>query len=253
MGYKRIKLGRWDAGTERGLSLEDLNLEQVRNYIDQVKKVGRRPVPEGTTEIEFLERLNLLDNGIPTRAALFLFARDLGKHFPAAYVKLGRFRSPTLIVDDRRVDGSVMRQIDECMIWFRERLQTEFVITGAPQREVVWEYPLEAVREAVVNAVCHRDYRSNTNAQIRLYDDHLELWNPGELPASLTADDLLRDHDSVPRNRLLADCLFYCGLIENWGSGTMRMAEALTVAGLRFLSLILRHTVASESFCEVTG
>jgi predicted HTH transcriptional regulator len=60
--------------------LEDLNLEQVRNYIDQVKKVGRRPVPEGTTEIEFLERLNLLDNGIPTRAALFLFEFDTKTH-----------------------------------------------------------------------------------------------------------------------------------------------------------------------------
>lgn len=222
----------WDAGAEPGASLDDLNMEEVRHYVNQVKRLGRRPVPEGTSEVEFLERLKLLDAGVPTRSALLLFGRDPLKHFPAAYVKLGRFRSPTLIVDDRRVDGSVLRQIDECMTWFRERFQTEFVITGAPQREVIWEYPLEAVREAMINALCHRDYRSNTNVQIRLSDDHLEIWNPGELPTNLTTADLLREHDSVPRNRLLADCLFFCGLIENWGSGTIRMAEALTAAGL---------------------
>jgi ATP-dependent DNA helicase RecG len=116
------------------------------------------------------------------------------------------------------------------MGWFRERFQTEFVITGKPQRDVIWEYPLDAVREALINAICHRDYKVNTNIQVRLYDDRLEIWNPGGLPTGLTAEDLLREHDSLPRNRLLADCLFYCGLIENWGSGTTRMASSLADA-----------------------
>jgi ATP-dependent DNA helicase RecG len=222
----------WDAGAEPGSSLSDLDMTSVQHFVEQVKKIGRRPVPAGTGEVEFLERLNLLESGVPTRAALLPFGKDPLKHFPAAYVKLGRFRSPTLIVDDKRVDGTLLSQVDECMTWFRERFQTEFVITGAPQREVIWEYPLEAVREAMINALCHRDYRSNTNVQIRLYDDHLEIWNPGDLPTNLTTDDLLREHDSVPPNRLLADCLFFCGLIENWGSGTIRMAEALTAADL---------------------
>jgi len=157
-------------------------------------------------------------------------------------MKLGRFRSPILIVDDKRIDGNILTQIDESMSWFRERFETEFVITGKPQRDVIWEYPLDAVREAVVNAVCHRDYRMNINIQIRLYDDHLEIWNAGGLPTELTPADLLHDHDSIPRNTLLAECLFYCGLIESWGSGTTRMAKLLIDAGLEVPEFNTTHT-----------
>jgi len=113
-----------------------------------------------------------------------------------------------------------------------ETLETRFVITGKPQRDVVWEYPLEAVREAMVNAVCHRDYASPVNIQVRLYDDRLEVWNSGGLPAPLTPADLLREHDSIPRNRQVAEAFFYVGLIERWGTGTTRMADALREAGL---------------------
>ena len=118
------------------------------------------------------------------------------------------------------------------MTWFRERLETRFVITGKPQRDVIWEFPLEAIREAMVNAICHRDYASPINIQVRLYDDRLEVWNPGGLPAPLTPADLLREHDSIPRNRRVAEAFFYVGLIERWGTGTTRMADALRVAGL---------------------
>jgi len=84
------------------------------------------------------------------------------------------------------------------MSWFRERLTTEFIITGRPQREVIWEYLLEAIREAVVNTLCHRDYTSGAHSQIRLYDHHLVIRNAGTLPSALTTEDLLHDHDAIP-------------------------------------------------------
>ena len=117
------------------------------------------------------------------------------------------------------------------MGWFRERLSTEFAFTGQPQREVHWEYPLNAIREAILNILCHRDYTSGAHSQIRLYDDHLAIWNAGSLPPSLTPEMLFKDHDSVPRNRMIADAFFYMGLIERWGSGTTRIASELKTEG----------------------
>ncbi len=116
------------------------------------------------------------------------------------------------------------------MAWLRERLQIRFEVSGRQRREVIWEYPLEAVREAVINAVCHRDYLSTGHIQVRLHDDRLQIWNPGGLPAPLTPADLLRDHDSIPRNPRIA-AAFFAGLVEQWGIGTIRMAAALAEAG----------------------
>ncbi|MBP9743513.1 MAG: hypothetical protein KBD37_09150 [Burkholderiales bacterium] len=110
-------------------------------------------------------------------------------------------------------------------------METKFIITGNPQREVRWEYPLDAVREAVVNILCHRDYVSLAHSQIRLYDDKLEFWNAGSLPVALTPELLLVDHDSMPRNSKIADAFFYMGLIEQWGSGTTRIAHELQAYG----------------------
>ncbi|MDQ5921803.1 MAG: ATP-dependent helicase RecG [Pseudomonadota bacterium] len=70
--------------------------------------------------------------------------------------KLGRFRSPILIIDDREAHGTLINQLEETLAWFKERLETEFIITGNSQREVRLEYPLNAIREAVINILCHR-------------------------------------------------------------------------------------------------
>lgn len=83
------------------------------------------------------------------------------------------------------------------------------------------------VREAIVNAICHRDYKADTDTTIKLFDDHLEVWNAGTLPPYLTATDLLKPHKSYPHNKLIAQAFYDTEIIEKWGSGTIRMAEAL--------------------------
>lgn len=84
----------------------------------------------------------------------------------------------------------------------------------------------------MINALCHRDYTNHAHTQIRLYDNHLEFRNAGSLPPGLTTEMLLCEHDSIPRNRKIAEAFFYAGLIERWGSGTLRMASELKNAGL---------------------
>ena len=221
----------WDASVETQVTWEDLDRRRIRDYVAVLRQTGRRPIPARTSEREALRKLDLLAGTEPTRAAILLFGKSPTRFYPSAFIKLGRFRSPTLIVDDRQVSGSLLNQVEETMAWLRERLQTRFEITGRPQRDVIWEYPLEAVREAIVNAVCHRDYLSAAHIQVRLHDDRLEIWNPGGLPAPLTPEDLLRDHDSIPRSPKIAAAFFFAGLVEQWGTGTIRMAAALKEAG----------------------
>jgi predicted HTH transcriptional regulator len=91
----------WDTVVEPDASWNDLDLDKIRRFMDAVRRAGRRPIPEGTNEHEFLEKLELLKDGQPTRAALLLFVTQPTRRFSFAHLKLGRFRSPTLIVGDR--------------------------------------------------------------------------------------------------------------------------------------------------------
>jgi ATP-dependent DNA helicase RecG len=222
----------WDAFIETGATLNDLDSDLIKRFIQAANKLGRRPAPKQTSEQEFLRKLDLIQDGSLTRAAILLFGKNPNSYFPSGFLKIGRFRSPTTIVDDREVHGALIKQLDEAMNWFRDRLETEFVIVGKPEREVHWEYPLSAIREAVINVLCHRDYTSGAHSQIRLYDNRLEIWNAGSLPPSLTPDLLFQEHDSIPRNRKIAEVFFYMGLIERWGSGTLRIVEELEKANL---------------------
>ncbi len=222
----------WDAIVEPSSTLTDLDPEKISRFVQTMKKKGRLSIPTQATDIEILRKLELIKNDVPTRAALLLFGHNPESFFSSAFLKTGRFRSATHIVDDREIHGTIIDQLDGIMGWFREKLATEFVITGKPEREVNWEYPLEAIREAVTNAVCHRDYKSLAHTQIRMYDNRLEIWNPGSLPPALTTEALFYEHDSMPRNRKIAESFFFAGFIERWGSGTLRMVEVLQDAKL---------------------
>lgn len=221
----------WDAFLETGAGLDHLDANLINLFIQNVRKVGRRPVPEQVTGHEYLRKFGLIQDSTPTRAALLLFGKDPEHFFSSAFLKIGRFRTPIHIVDDREAHGPLLTQLDLAMGWFRDRLTTEFGFIGKVQREVYWEYPLNAIREAIINVLCHRDYASAAHSQIRLYDNQLEIWNPGALPPSLTPELLLSEHDSIPRNRKIAEAFFHMGLIERWGSGTIRIASELQSSG----------------------
>lgn len=247
----------WDSHIENKATLSDLNTEQIKQFLDIVREKRRLPIPERASDEKILKKLELIRDNKPTRAALLLFGNNPQSFFPSAFLKMGRFRSPTHIVDDRESYGTLSQQLEGAMAWFRERLETEFIITGQPEREVRWEYPLKAIREAVINSLCHRDYVSSAHNQIRLYDDHLEIWNAGGLPTGLTPEALFHEHDSIPRNRKIADAFFFAGFIEQWGSGTLRIVEELEAANLpeprfiselgRFRLVFYRHYFTSES------
>jgi ATP-dependent DNA helicase RecG len=86
-------------------------------------------------------------------------------------------------------------------------------------------YPLRATRESVVNAICYRYYTSSANVQVRIFDDRMEVWNPGDLPEGMTVEDLRRPHESKPRNKLIANAFFLIKYIEQFGTGIQRILD----------------------------
>ncbi|MBM4084213.1 MAG: transcriptional regulator [Planctomycetes bacterium] len=222
----------WDQVVEPRATLKDLDPEQLRRFRKLCNLKGRRAIPDEEDDATVLEKLGLLRDGQLLRAAVLLFGKDPQLFYLSALVKVGRFRSPTLIVDDREVRGTLLDQVEGAMLYFREHLQTRFEFVGEPARNVIWEYPLEALREAITNAVCHRDYLDVGHTQVRWYDDHLLILNPGVLPPQLRPEDLKRPHRSFPRNRKIAEMFFYMGWIEQWGSGIQKILNECAAAGL---------------------
>ena len=101
------------------------------------------------------------------------------------------------------------------------------------QVDVIYELPLRAVKEAIVNAVAHRDYTSNASVQVMLFPDRLEILNPGKLPVGLTIEELYAAHRSIPANPLIADTLYFYGTIEKMGTGTEDISNLCTQMGLK--------------------
>lgn len=152
-------------------------------------------------------------------------------------MRIGIFRGDE-ILDSHDFTGTLWEQLDGAMARFRQVLRVRFDIRVEEpsleglQREEKWEYPLEALREAVVNALIHRDYTYPADIQIRLEEDRLEVWSPGELPPPLTPDQLYQPHSSVLRNPLLAQAFYFAGIIERWGTGTTRIVHLCREQGL---------------------
>ena len=104
----------------------------------------------------------------------------------------------------------------------------EYIIAGTPEREEKWQYPLPAIREFVINAIIHRDYRKGIHSQFKVFRDKIELWNIGKLPEELTVEDLCKGNEkSIPRNIKIADIFKEAFLIEKYGSGIKRAVKEI--------------------------
>jgi ATP-dependent DNA helicase RecG len=212
----------------------------VRRFI----RLARARLPallEDDPPARVLDNLRLTEGARLRRAAVLLFGDDPQALFPTAQVHVGRFGAGGTILDDRRIGGDLFTQLDEVVARLRSYLQVRLEVPGEPsgggladlQRREVWEYPLDALREALVNALIHRDYTALGDVQVRVSEDRLDIWNPGGLPAGLSSEDLRREgHVSRPRNPLLAQVFYYAGLVEGWGTGTTRMIAACRGQGL---------------------
>lgn len=188
-----------------------------------------------TDPAQALERLKLTSSGGVTQAAVVAFAVDPFPDYPQCALRLARFKGITKaeFVDQQQLTGHAFKLLREADLFLRRHLPVAGRFeSGVMQRIDEPLFPPLALREALVNAFIHRDYSIVGGAvNVAVYDNRLEIISTGTLPFGLTPDDLLRDHQSRPRNPLLADLFYRRGLIEKWGRGTQKIIDLCLQAG----------------------
>ena len=185
----------------------------------------RAKIPEDMDPETALRNLHLMgEDGRMTHAGAWLLARDIRKFNISADVACALFMGTdkVRILDRRDFHGDVYSMIEEVIAWILSKINVEYIIKHV-RREERPELPEEAIREAVVNALAHRDYRSTANVQIYLFTDRLEIVSPGGLPAGMTEADL--GIKSIPRNPLLFGILHRMEAVERIGSGIRRIRD----------------------------
>jgi ATP-dependent DNA helicase RecG len=214
----------WDSYPYPDASFNDLNVEKINRFISKVNDVGRFALD--TVPKIALEKLGMLQKGIPTNAAMILFSsKDL--HYN---VHIGRFKTPSLIIADKMLSGNLFDVLEEAMQTIIGHLKFAFEITGkSTERTEIPEYPLEAVRELLLNALVHRDYQSSTDVQIKIFDNSISFFNPTGLYGNITEDDLKTDtYRASTRNKQIAEVFYLTKEIEKYGSGFSRIRREIS-------------------------
>ena len=231
-----IRSETFDAAPCLKASLDDLDTEQMGWFIRTARNTRDFPLTEGTSTEVLLGHLNLLNGGRPTNAAVLSFAKAPQRFLISSDVKCAHFHGTEVakpIPSYQRYNGTAFQLVDQAVDFVLSKIAlsvgTRAESTQAP---VSYEIPKEVVREAIVNAVAHRDYTSNASVQVMLFSDRLEVLNPGRLPPALTLEQLRQAHPSVPNNRLLARSLYLTQYIEEMGTGTLDMIRRCRDAGL---------------------
>jgi len=222
----------WDEVTESRATFTDIDEESFRLYLQMAKEKGRMPEMEGLSTEQIFEKLRLSENGQLKRAAIIMFGKDPVRFYPGAFVKIGRFgKSDTDLRFQEVEEGNLIVLLRNVI----EQLNHKFLIRPVTFEGLYRiennEYPIPAIREMLLNALIHRTYMG-VFTQIRVYDDKISIWNDGELPQGVTLEKLKQHHSSRPRNLIIADVCFKGGLIDAWGSGTVRIIETCKTAGL---------------------
>ncbi|HBM15390.1 MAG TPA: transcriptional regulator [Lentisphaeria bacterium] len=221
----------WDQIVEERADLNSLNLETIEDF----KRFSKDRIPSISQETDIriiLRKLNLLKDGAITRGAALLFGKEPQKLYIQAIVKIGKFLSETDIQTTDIVKGNLFTQLEMTLEILRTKyLKSNIHFEGIHRREIL-EYPYDALREAIINSLIHRDYLGTSHIQIRVYDDKLIIMNEGKLPPEVPVEKLKTNHLSVPRNSLLAETFYLAGFIESWGRGTVKIVEKCREQGL---------------------
>ena len=212
----------WDAYEAPNESPDALSLPKINRFISQVNDSGRFAL-EGEP-LAALEKLKYIVNGHPTWAALLLFAREPLRH----HVHIGRFKTASMIIDDRQITDTLFESVDQAMKFIVSHISVAFEFDGSLQRKERFAYPLPALREALLNAVVHRDYTNPSDIQIKIFDDSITFFSPGRFYGGLSVADIQTDnYQSHLRNKLVAEAFYLTNNIEKYGSGFIRIRKAL--------------------------
>jgi ATP-dependent DNA helicase RecG len=185
------------------------------------------------TPEQFLENLELTEGKYLKRAALLLFHSKPEKFVTGAYIKIGFFENDADLIFQDEVHGNLFEQIEKTLdILFTKYIKAFISYENKINRIETYEYPKDAIREALLNAIAHKDYSGGVPIQISVYKDKIMIWNEGTLPEDWTIEMFLQKHSSKPYNPDIANAFFRSGYIESWGRGITKMTNLCLEAGL---------------------
>ena len=218
-------------------TLDDIDAQALADFVRLARLERQFPLIEQTPVVQVLTHLNLVEGTQPTHAAVLLFGSNPQRLVPAAEIRCMHFQGTQVqrpVPFYRIFKGTLFQQVDQT---------TDFVLSvinravgtraESNQAPVTYEIPPDVIREAIINAVAHRDYSASGEAiQVSVFVDRVEVSNPGALLPPLTPDDLRKAHRSVARNPRLCDVLFLAHYIEKYGTGTLMMVDECRRHGL---------------------
>ena len=206
---------------------EDIDPRNFKEFMEKAHLSDTLPIKQLFDNLE----LNT-DSGIPKNAAALFFGREPERKFPHAVIRCLRFKGldKVHIIDDQTFGGPLYQQYLDALSWIESKLEVEYIIKGTGPRQEIWEIPLDVFKEAVMNAICHRDlYEEGATIMVEVYDDRVEISNPGGLLPIVAAEF---GHKSMSRNPLVFGLFTRMHVVEKVGSGVPRMRELMKDAGL---------------------
>ena len=224
----------WEAQVAEGITIADLNEERIRSAIRLGVAGGRiNASAEGDSLETLLSKYKLLRGGKPTNAAVVLFANNVDD-YPQFMLRMAYFRGKDkmVFIDNKQATGNLFDLLDEGVAFCFRHLSLNGEVVGL-RREEHLEIPVEALREALINAFCHRRYDDpRTSVSLAIYDDRVEIVNPGRFPLPLTPENIKEPHESFPYNLRIAQVLYLSTYLEGWGTGVRRMVDLCRKQGV---------------------
>ncbi|RLA73342.1 MAG: AAA family ATPase, partial [Epsilonproteobacteria bacterium] len=214
----------WDDIVVDNFTIDDINLETIENFKIWSRK--RAPFIEEEKDLKrLLEKLNLYEGSHLKRAAVLLFGKDPQRYFIQSHSKIGRFLSDSELLTSDIVEGNLFEQLEKIIEILRTKYLHSYISYDGLNRVETLEYPYEAVREIIINALIHRDYSDTTVLQIRVYDNKIVFTNGATLSHEVPIEKFKVDHLSKPYNPLIANIFYKAGFVESWGKGTNNIVE----------------------------
>jgi ATP-dependent DNA helicase RecG len=176
----------WDYYIDSRHSIESIDLDKVQKFIEQSNR--NRDIPIQDSPLDVLKKFDLEREGKISNGCFLLF---MTKESPSSTIELGRFETETTIKDGARIQCDLFFQVDRVLEFIKKHISKRYEISGELQRREIWEYPLDGLREIILNAVVHRDYASASDTMVKIFNDRISIYNPGKLPEGLTVKNLI--------------------------------------------------------------
>ena len=223
----------WDAAPVPYVEVKDLKDSAFKSFRESAvkkKRLDESILYESNSSI--IDKLHLKEGAFLTTAALLLFHEEPEKWVTGAYVKVGYFETDADLIYHDEVHGTLLEQAEGVVdLVYHKYLKAKISYEGLIRVEK-YPYPVEALREAILNAIVHKDYSTGNPIQISVYDDKLYIANDGRLPEPWTVENLFQKHPSKPHNPSIAYVFYLAGLIETWGRGIEKICEACSRDGV---------------------